>query len=54
MISKLIKHLTEDPQLVSLLQDNKLLLVGVSIWEQQAIVDAMKGPMKAQMAFWRK
>ncbi|MCT6926071.1 competence pheromone ComX [Metasolibacillus sp.] len=53
MVSKLIKHLAENPQLVSLLQDNKLSLVGVSKWEQQAIVEAMNEPMKARVAFWR-
>lgn len=53
MVSKLIKHLAENPQLVSLLQDNKLSLVGVSKWEQQSIVEAMHEPMKTFSVKWR-
>ncbi|WP_326586623.1 competence pheromone ComX [Bacillus ndiopicus] len=54
MVSKLIKYLKENPQLVQLLQEDKLSLVGVSKWEQQAITEAMKGPMKVFSYSWRQ
>ncbi|WP_107943690.1 competence pheromone ComX [Metasolibacillus sp. FSL H7-0170] len=53
MISKLIKYVKENSQLIPLLEDNKLSLLGVSKWEQQAIVEAMNEPMKALFSKWR-
>ncbi|WP_084077833.1 competence pheromone ComX [Ureibacillus massiliensis] len=41
-MNKLIQYLIENPTVVSLLQQNKASLVGVSPAEQQAITDAFR------------
>ena len=50
---KLIKYLKENPQLIPLLEANKISLVGVSNIEQQAILEAMNKPMKFTKLGWR-
>lgn len=52
-MNKLIKYLKENPQLITLVQSNKLSLVGVSKLEQQAILEALNEPMTFTKFGWR-
>lgn len=50
---KLIKYLKKNPQLIPLLETNKISLVGVSKLEQQAILDSLNKPMTFTKFGWR-
>lgn len=50
---KLIQYLIENPNLIMLLKEKKISLVGVSALEQQAIIDAFHEPMHFRGVMWR-
>lgn len=52
-MKKLIQYLLENPQMLTLLKDKKISLVGVSAIEQQAILDVFNQPLKVKTMGWR-
>lgn len=52
-MSKFIQYLMENPNLVVLLKEKKISLVGVSAVEQQAIIEAFNQPIHFKGLGWR-
>ncbi|WP_433595595.1 competence pheromone ComX [Lysinibacillus xylanilyticus] len=50
---KLIQYLLANPNLIRLLKEKKISLVGVTVREQQAIMEAFNEPIYINGSGWR-
>lgn len=52
-MSKMIQYLMENPNILKLLKERKLSLIGVSAVEQQAIIESFNEPIYIKNNGWR-